>query len=157
MQIDAADSAGGQRHNGVEIVSDGRPDDIVQSNVCDPMENGFYSSFCGNSFSKIGSVQNFIATARHINEGAVEIEEERWDRLSGGLRDYTNAAVALSTGAKGAVSAVLHSSSAGLGCERFSHVHVSCRSEMFLYLVRGIFCEWTHGLSCSDGGLTRFR
>src|SRR6266436_3795162 len=46
MQIDAADSAGGQRHNGVEIVSDGRPDDIVQSNFCDPMENGFYSSFC---------------------------------------------------------------------------------------------------------------
>src|SRR5258708_9734906 len=92
MQIDAADSAGGQRHNGVEIVSDGRPDDIVQSNVCDPMENGFYSSFCGNSFSKIGSVQNFIATARHINEGAVEIEEERWDRLSGRLRDYNEAA-----------------------------------------------------------------
>src|SRR5258708_24644405 len=125
MQIDAADSAGGQRHNGVEIVSDGRPDDIVQSNVCDPMENGFYSSFCGNSFSKIGSVQNFIATARHINEGAVEIEEERWDRLSGGVRDYPNSPVALSTRPKGPVNAVLPSSSPGPSLQTFSPCHVS--------------------------------
>src|SRR5258708_9660769 len=135
MQIDAADSAGGQRHNGVEIVSDGRPDDIVQSNVCDPMENGFYSSFCGNSFSKIGSVQNFIATARHINEGAVEIEEERWDRLSGGVRDFTNAAVSLSIGAEGAVSGVLHSFCAGLWCGRFSPCPVFCSMLMFLVLI----------------------
>src|SRR5258708_40262326 len=105
MQIDAADSAGGQRHNGVEIVSDGRPDDIVQSNVCDPMENGFYSSFCGNSFSKIGSVQNFFATARHINEGGVEIEEERWDQLSGGVWGSTNSRVCFRTRPKGALSA----------------------------------------------------
>src|SRR6202030_269643 len=74
-----------------------------------------------------------------------------------GLRDYTNAAIALCTGAKGAVTTVLHSSSAELGCERFSHVHISCGSEMFLYLVRGIFCGGAHGLNCSDGGLTRFR
>ena len=75
----------------------------------------------------------------------------------GGLRHYTNAAVALCAGAKGDVSAVLHSSSAELGCEHFSHVYVSCSSEMFPYLVRGIFCGWTQRLSCSDGRLTRFR
>ena len=76
--------------------------------------------------------------------------------MGGRLRDYTNAAVALCAGAKGAVTTVLHSSSAELGCERFSHVHVSCRGEMFLYLVRGIFRGGAHGLNCSDGGLTRF-
>jgi hypothetical protein len=55
MQIDAADSVGGQRNNGVEIVPDGRPNDIVRSNACDPMKNdGFHNSFRRNSFSEIG-------------------------------------------------------------------------------------------------------
>jgi hypothetical protein len=72
------------------------------------------------------------------------------------FRCYTNAAAGLYACVKGGVSAVLHSSSAGLGCERFSHVHVSCRSEMFLYLVRGIFCGRVQRMKSCDGGLTQF-
>jgi hypothetical protein len=86
MQIDGANSAGGQRHHGVETVSDGRPNDneIVRSNVRDSMENdGFHNSFRGNSFSKIGSVQSFIAPARHIMKNA---SVARLSRLASGAR-----------------------------------------------------------------------
>src|ERR1700730_5126737 len=67
MQIGAADSAGGQTHDGVEIVLYGRLLDIVQSNVSDTMENdGFHSSSPGNSFSGTGSVHDFSVTATHV-------------------------------------------------------------------------------------------
>jgi len=191
MQIDGADSAGGQRHHDVEIVPDGRPSDIVHSNVCDSVESyGFHNSFCGNSFSKIGSVPGFIATARHLMKSASLWRSSSWasgfqplrgprarplrvrrrcpracrrDRgakvglIGRRVSGYANAAAGLCAGAKGCVSPVLHSSSAGLGCERFSHVHVSCRSEMFLYLVRGIFCGRVQRMKSCDGGLTRLR
>jgi hypothetical protein len=55
MQIGAADSTGGQMHNGVEIVFYGRLLAVVESNVSNSMENdGFHSSSPGNSFSEIG-------------------------------------------------------------------------------------------------------
>jgi hypothetical protein len=55
MQIGAADSTGGQTHNGVEFVLYGRLLAIVQSNVSNSMENdGFHSSAPGNSFPEIG-------------------------------------------------------------------------------------------------------
>jgi hypothetical protein len=45
MQIGAADSAGGQTHNGVEIVLYRRLLDCVQSNIANPMENDGFHSF----------------------------------------------------------------------------------------------------------------
>jgi hypothetical protein len=51
MQIGAADSAGGQTHNGVEIVLYRRLLDSIQSNISNPMENdSFHSSSPEKSF-----------------------------------------------------------------------------------------------------------
>ena len=56
-----------------------------------------------------------------VYESAVEIEQKRRDGLrTGGPGDYTDAAVALSTSAERAVTAVLHSSAAELPCGRVS-------------------------------------
>ena len=62
-----------------------------------------------------------------INERAIEIEKQRWDRLrSGALGNHTDAAVALGASAERAVTTVLHSSAGELNCGRVSCVHVSC-------------------------------
>src|SRR6267142_1320031 len=51
MQIGAADSAGGQTHNGVEIVFYRRLLDVVESNVSNSMVNDGFHSYCpGKSF-----------------------------------------------------------------------------------------------------------
>jgi len=51
MQIGAADSAGGQTHNGVEIVFYRRLLDVVESNVSNSMVNdGFHSYSPEKSF-----------------------------------------------------------------------------------------------------------
>jgi hypothetical protein len=51
MQIGAADSAGGQTHNGVEILLDGRLLDVVEIDVSNSMENDGFPGFSpGSSF-----------------------------------------------------------------------------------------------------------
>jgi hypothetical protein len=71
MQIGAADSTGGQTHNGIEIVFYGRFLAIVQSNVSKSMENdGFHGFFPGSSFLEIGPLQSFTAAARDVMKSA---------------------------------------------------------------------------------------
>jgi len=80
-----------------------------------------------------------------IYESAVEIEQKGRDGLrTGGPGDHTDAAVALCASAERTVTTMLHSSAAELPYGRASCVYVSCRSEMFLYPVRGIFREGLH-------------
>ena len=72
-----------------------------------------------------------------VNEGAIEIEKKRRDGVcSSGLWNYTHAAVALRTGAKTAVSAVLHSSAAE---HSLSSVSPEC---MFLVVTKCFYTQF---------------
>src|SRR5260221_4852872 len=63
MQICAANSAGGQTHNGVEVVLYRRLLDRVQSNISNPMENdGFHS------FSPEKSFVDFLVLITHYRD-----------------------------------------------------------------------------------------
>ena len=62
MQIGAADSAGGQTHNGVELVLYRRLLDVVESNISNSTKNyGFPGFSLGSSFCGAGVARGFAA------------------------------------------------------------------------------------------------